>query len=132
MSLEDHVGDIIRKARAMSRVSADTAAKSAGLAGAELDALEESGRYSAPPDFLKLAGLLGLDGQKLEKIAEGWLPSEKDLTRWRELRCITTTQGGMAVNCYLVWMKCPGKRRCSTRAGRPNPSWILLRRISSN
>jgi hydroxyacylglutathione hydrolase len=47
--------------------------------------------------------LIGLDPAKLEGIAEGWLPSVKDLSTWRRLRCITTDTGGMAVNCYLVW-----------------------------
>ena len=46
---------------------------------------------------------MGLHPGKLEAIANGWLPAEKDLSAWRELRCITTTAGGMAVNCYLVW-----------------------------
>ena len=47
--------------------------------------------------------MVGLDPGKLEAIANGWLPSVKDLGVWRELRRITTTAGGMAVNCYLVW-----------------------------
>jgi len=29
------------------------------------------------------------------------LPSVKDLSLWRELRCITTSAGGMAVNCLF-------------------------------
>src|SRR5206468_3728105 len=40
---------------------------------------------------------------KLEAVAGGWTPSEKDLGVWRELRCATTAAGGMAVNCYLIW-----------------------------
>jgi hydroxyacylglutathione hydrolase len=103
MSLEDHVGDIIRKARAMSETSATVAARAAGVSEADLDELEESGQCGGRPDFGKLAEAIGLDGAKLEFIARGWLPAEKDLGRWRELRCITTTEGGMAVNCYLVW-----------------------------
>ncbi len=103
MSLEDHVGDIIRKARAMSETSVIVAARAAGVSEVELDELEESGQCESRPDFRKLAEAVGLDGAKLEAIAGGWLPAEKDLSRWRELRCITTTEGGMAVNCYLVW-----------------------------
>jgi hydroxyacylglutathione hydrolase len=103
MSLEDHVGDIIHKGRAMSQVPASVAAKAAGLSEAELGALEESGHCAGQPDFRKLAGAIGLDGGKLEAVAGGWLPAEQDLSRWRELRRITTTEGGMAVNCYLVW-----------------------------
>jgi glyoxylase-like metal-dependent hydrolase (beta-lactamase superfamily II) len=103
MNLEDHVGDIIRKARTMSRVSTEAAAKAAALTESELAAIEESGILHQGVDFIALGQLIGLNGSKLEAIAKGWLPSEKDLGVWRELRCITSTAGGMAVNCYLVW-----------------------------
>jgi len=103
MNLEDHVGDIIRKARAMSKVSTDQAARAAGLTEAELATLEESGQVARKPNYAPLATLIGLQPAKLEAIANGWLPSEKDLGTWRELRCVTTTGGGMAVNCYLAW-----------------------------
>jgi hydroxyacylglutathione hydrolase len=103
MNLEDHVGDIVRKARAMSKVSAAAAARVAGLTEAELAILEESGGVQNNPKLAALAELTGLHPGKLEAIAKGWLPAAKDLSRWRELRCITTTSGGMAVNCYLAW-----------------------------
>jgi hydroxyacylglutathione hydrolase len=103
MNLEDHAGDIIRKARAMSGVSSEAAAKAAGLSTAELAALEESGRLQGQVNFVPLSSLLGLDGRKLETIAKGWLPSPKAPDQWRELRPITTTGGGMTVNCYLIW-----------------------------
>ena len=103
MNLEDHLGDIIRKARGMSNVSAGTAARAAGLTETDLAVLEESGQAAQKPNLAALAELVGLHPGKLEAIASGWLPSIKDLSTWRELRCITTTAGGMAVNCYLVW-----------------------------
>jgi glyoxylase-like metal-dependent hydrolase (beta-lactamase superfamily II) len=103
MNLEDHVGDVIRKARTMSAVSADAAAKAAGLSEAELAALEDSGRVTGNPDFKTLAAQIGLDSDKLKAMAAGWLPSEKDLGAWRELRVITTIGSGMAVNSYLIW-----------------------------
>jgi hydroxyacylglutathione hydrolase len=103
MNLEDHVGDIIRKARLMSNVSAGTAANAAGLTTAELGTLEESGQTAPAPNYQALAPLLGLDPAKLQRVANGWLPTAKDLETWRELRCITTSSGGMSVNCYLVW-----------------------------
>ena len=104
MNLEDHLGDITRKARGdMSQVSAAAAAKAAGLSGAELVALEETGRIDKQPDFAALAKLIGLNPAKLEGIAKGWLPAEKDLGLWRELRVFTTAGEGMTVNCYLVW-----------------------------
>ncbi len=103
MYLEDHLGDIIRKARAMSNVSTAAAAGAAGLTEAELGELEESGEAPNSPNLPALAKLTGLHPDKLADIAKGWLPSPKDLSAWRELRCITTDTGGMAVNCYLVW-----------------------------
>ena len=72
MNLEDHLGDIIRKARAMSDVSASAAAKAAGLTEAELGVLEESGTTDKKPNFQALAALIGLNGSKLESIGNGW------------------------------------------------------------
>jgi hydroxyacylglutathione hydrolase len=103
MNLEDHLGDIIRKARGMSNVTATAAARVAGLTDEELAALEETGQAPKTLNVAALADLVGLHPGKLEGITKGWLPTEMDLSVWRELRCITTTSGGMAVNCYLVW-----------------------------
>jgi glyoxylase-like metal-dependent hydrolase (beta-lactamase superfamily II) len=105
MNLEDHLGDILAKARAMSTVPAEAAAQAAGLSLAEMAELEKSGRVPAARtlDFNALAKLLDLDALKLEGIAKGWTPSSKDLGQWRELRCVTTTAGDMPVNCYLAW-----------------------------
>jgi hydroxyacylglutathione hydrolase len=103
MNLEDHLGDVIRKARAMSGVSAEAAAQAVGLAPAELAALEESGNVTKRPNFAALALSIGLHAGKLESLAHGWLPAKVDLGRWRELRQISTTRRGNTVHCYLVW-----------------------------
>jgi len=103
VTLEDHLGDILSKARAMSRVTAADAARAAGLSEAELAELEASGRVNRQPDFAALAALLGLDAAKLQGIAKGWLPAARDLSTWRELRRYTTSEGELAVNAYLVW-----------------------------
>ncbi len=103
MNLEDHIGDIVRKARAMTGVSVETAARAAGLSARELETLEESGQAAGDVNFRALAEAVGLTPAKLEALAAGWTPSAKDLGLWRELRCITNSTGGMAVNCYLVW-----------------------------
>ena len=102
MNLEDNLGDIIRKARAMTNVSAADAAKAAGINEAELTAVEETGKASKPVNYMALAKLIGLDGAKLEQIAKGWTPKAQDLSAWRELRQITTAKD-YSVNCYLVW-----------------------------
>ena len=87
----------------MSGVSAATAAKAAGISETELSGLEETGRAARPPDFKALAGLIGLNAAKLEGIAQGWHPAEKDLSPWHELRVFTTAGEGITVNCFLVW-----------------------------
>jgi len=103
MNLEDHLGDIIRKARAMTNVSTAAAASAAGLSESELNALEESGQTAKKINAAALAPLLGLNTAKLEGIINGWLPSAKDLSIWREIRVVTTTGDGLSVNCFLVW-----------------------------
>ncbi len=103
MNLEDHVGDVIRKGRAMSGVSSGDAARAAGLNEGELAALESSGKASGKINFAALAPLVGLQPDKLARLAGGWSPSPKDLGTWRELRQISTAQGGNQVHCYLAW-----------------------------
>ncbi len=103
MNLEDHLGDIIRKARLMTKVAPEAAARAAGLTEAELSALEDTGTVTKRPDFKALAGLIGLNAAKLEGIANGWLPPAIDTGAWREIRHLTTSEGGMAVHNYLVW-----------------------------
>src|SRR5580704_4058541 len=104
MKLEDHLGDIISKARAMSQVSASAAAGAAGISEKELSSLEETGNAgNLKINFAALGQAVGLNPQKLEAIAKGWLPAEKDMSIWRELRTFTTAGDGLTVNCYLVW-----------------------------
>ena len=87
----------------MSNVSPAVGASAAGLSEGELSTLEETGQSPRKPDFVALASLIGLHPAKLEQLAGGWSPSPKDLSTWRELRCITTTSEGITVNCYLAW-----------------------------
>jgi len=103
MNLEDHLGDIIGKARAMSGVSTAAAAGVAGISETELTALETTGQIGKRPDFAALANLVGLNPARLEGIASGWHPGGKDLSVWCELRQISTTEGGNTVHCYLIW-----------------------------
>jgi glyoxylase-like metal-dependent hydrolase (beta-lactamase superfamily II) len=105
VELEDHVGDIVRKGRLQAGVSLPAAAQAAGLAPAELTALENSGIPPRKPDYAALAALLTLHARKLEDIANGWRPAPADLRRWRELRQITTFGQAYAANCHLVWDK---------------------------
>lgn len=103
MNLEDNLGDIIRKARKAGNVSPEAAAAAAGISVEQLAELESSGQLKGTINYSGLAAALHLDAAKLQSIANGWLPSPKDLGTWRELRVISTEQGGNVVNCYLVW-----------------------------
>jgi hydroxyacylglutathione hydrolase len=104
MNLEDHLGDIVRKARDLSNVSAATAAAAAGIHESQLSAFEETGNAAGMKiNFAALAKAIGLNPQKLEGIVKGWLPSQKDLSTWHELRVFTTAGDDLTVNSYLVW-----------------------------
>jgi glyoxylase-like metal-dependent hydrolase (beta-lactamase superfamily II) len=101
--LEDHLGDILRKARAAANVSTQAAAKAGGLSERDLRELEDSGNSPSHLNLPALASALGLHPEKLEGIGEGWVPLPADVGLWRELRVISTTRLGNTVNCYLVW-----------------------------
>ena len=103
MTLEDHLGDIIRKARGMSDVSPGQAAVAAGITEQELSELETSGKSAKPVDHERLGTALGLDPKKLAGIASGWLPAARDPGGWRELHAVNTQANDISVNCYLVW-----------------------------
>jgi hypothetical protein len=103
MNLEDHIGDIIRKARAMSGVAASAAASAAQISETQLSDLEETGETGAKINFSELGKILALHPNKLEAIANGWLPTQKDLSQWREIRVFSSSGEGLTVNCYLVW-----------------------------
>ena len=74
----------------MTNVSTATAASAAGISESELAALEETGQCAQKINFTALAPLIRLNAAKLEAIANGWLPSPRDLSIWREIRVITT------------------------------------------
>jgi glyoxylase-like metal-dependent hydrolase (beta-lactamase superfamily II) len=103
MQLEDHFGDIIRKIRKANGIALSVAATTASVSESNLDAIEQSGKISAKLNIAALAKAIGLDPKKLEGIANGYLPSPKDLSAWRELRGFTTAAEDLTVNCYLVW-----------------------------
>ena len=103
MQLEDHAGDIIRKARTMSGVSAAAAAAAAGISETELATFETTGDLATPADFTALSQLVGLSAPKLAAIVNGWQPAPKALSCWQQLRVFTTAGEGLTVNCFLIW-----------------------------
>lgn len=103
MQLEDHIGDIIHKARAIRGLSATETGAIAGLTEPEFAAFEESGRVPKQFNLAAVATALGLDKAKLERIAAGWVPQVQNLARWHKLELISSTAGSNTVNCYLIW-----------------------------
>jgi hydroxyacylglutathione hydrolase len=103
MMLEDHAGDIVQKSRKAARVSAAVAAQSAGLSLDEYEAFESTGECSRRPNYEALAPLLALHPGRLAAIANGWTHVAPDISQWRQLRQVSTTLHGNAVNAYLVW-----------------------------
>jgi hydroxyacylglutathione hydrolase len=103
MNLEDHAGDIIRKARSMAGVPVGAAAAKVGLAIEPYRALERSGVIPAGVNVRAVAELVGLNGAKLEQLASGWRPKPVEVARWRSLSVVTTAEDDMSVNCFLVW-----------------------------
>lgn len=100
---EDHIGDVIHKARALRGVPALTAAMAAGLTVTELMELERSGRCPRTPDYERLGTVLGLSGARLARLASGVSAPVVTLPRSITLECITTEQYGNATNAYVVW-----------------------------
>jgi glyoxylase-like metal-dependent hydrolase (beta-lactamase superfamily II) len=103
MTLEDHLGDVLQKARLHAEVTIDEAARAAGLTVPELETIEAAGIVARPPAYPALASLLELDAPKLARLAEGWQPRPVDLNVWRELRAVSSSGAGYGVNSYLVW-----------------------------
>jgi hypothetical protein len=62
MSLEDSIGDILRKARISTATSTAAAAKAAGLSEADYEAMESTGKAPAGTRFGPLGDLLTIGG----------------------------------------------------------------------
>jgi glyoxylase-like metal-dependent hydrolase (beta-lactamase superfamily II) len=99
--LEDHVGDVVRKARLMQGTTAETAAQTARMSTKDWKRFEEEGQ-PLPQDWSALASLLILDAAKLHALANGWTPNPLDLSRWPGFQCLVSQGNGMSVNGYLV------------------------------
>ena len=119
MLLEDHVGDVLRKARLGRGVPLERAAAASRMRPEQLAEFEERGGPSNGIDFDAVGDLLNLDGEKLRRIAEGWLPAAHELSRWQCLRKIENDHGGMAVNCFLLW------DRFSQEAALFDTAWVV-------
>ncbi|MBT5707105.1 MAG: MBL fold metallo-hydrolase, partial [Verrucomicrobia bacterium] len=119
MPLEDHAGDVIRKSRMGLGISSSEVAAAGQINEDTLAKFEEDGAPTNGIHFENIASLLTLDGGKLNAIASGWEPQKQDVSRWHHLRHIETDDGGMAVNCFLIWDQNTGE------AALFDTGWIL-------
>jgi glyoxylase-like metal-dependent hydrolase (beta-lactamase superfamily II) len=103
MQLEDHPGDILRKARALTGLSTTAAAQAGGMSEAALADFEATGQPPAAADLAGLAAKAGLQPEKFAALVSGWRPTPNNLSIWRHLQMFTTAGEGLTVNCYLVW-----------------------------
>jgi glyoxylase-like metal-dependent hydrolase (beta-lactamase superfamily II) len=97
------VGDIVSKARASTSLTAEEAARVAGVSLADYEQFEDSGKVPAGTNFPALGASVGVNGERVAAIARGWLPRAVDTGAWREFRQITTAGPSFRVHCYLAW-----------------------------
>lgn len=74
----------------------------AGLSEGRLQEWETEGDLEGSVEVGALAERLGLDVAKAQAVARGWEPKPVDMSRWRELRMVTTAEG-FAVNSFMAW-----------------------------
>ena len=75
MQLEDHIGDIIGKARKGLKIEIHQAAEIANLSSTQYSRFEEEGIIDPELNLVELGELLGIRTEKLSVIADGWEPS---------------------------------------------------------
>jgi len=102
MPLEDHIGDICRKARLQTKAELTDAASAAGLDVVGLQKWETDGVTDLPVNIEALSSLLELDPFKAVAVAQGWEPQGLDISQWQNLSVITTNEG-FDVNSFVVW-----------------------------
>ena len=98
MTLEDHAGDVVGKARKGLGLSPGQVTEAGGFTAEGYGRFEEDGTFDELPDFEKIGALLHLAAHKLATIATGWRPRTADLEANKTVRQITTNEG-MEVHC---------------------------------
>ena len=102
MTLEDHAGDVVGKARKGLGVSPEQVTEAGGFTAESYAKFEQDGTYDELPDLVKIGELLHLNPDKLATIISGWHPRAADLEANKTVRQITTNEG-MEAHCYLLW-----------------------------
>ncbi len=103
MGLEDHAGDMIRKSRMGLGIEREAVAALAQVTDTRLADYEDAGTNPQDLDLQAVAARLELAPEALQAVAQGWVPAAHDLNRWQHLEVIESDEGGMSVNCFLIW-----------------------------
>jgi len=101
--LEDHAGDIVRKSRMGLNVPLETILQKSGLNQEALARFEDNGRVDNEISWEGVCKLLELSPKKFQDILSGWTPTPVAQDSSPQLRQISTDDGGMQVNAFLVW-----------------------------
>lgn len=127
-NLEDYFGDIVGKAMVGRGVSSHALAEQSGLSVFDIGRVTS---YDLIPDeamIHKIADTLGLDGKKLTRVANGWVP-EGGNDRFQSERVNVDRvilSAGMEVNAYV--MKCleTGEGALIDAGGQPDRISALI------
>ncbi len=130
-TLEDFFGDIVGKARRGLGFSEESLADAAGLSAGDIGRIEAYEFTPGEDGILALAGSLDLDGQKLMRIANGWVPeygnAPHDDGRLSVER--TILDAGMEVNAYAMKCKATGEGAIVDAGGQANRILALAERM---
>lgn len=101
--LEDHAGDVVRKSRMGLNIPVDTILLKSGLNQDALDRFESDGIVEGEPSWDAVCELLELNPTAFQAVLRGWTPDPISLESIPQIRQISTDDGGMQVNAFLVW-----------------------------
>lgn len=100
--LENHIGDVIARARKLKGINLETLAEAIGVDTRVLDEIEQTGNLDKlDRQIFKLTSLLGLNESKFIKILNGWKPLPIDISPWRYLWVIKC-EDEFRTNVYII------------------------------
>lgn len=104
MTLEDELGDVVRKARRGNALSERALAGSVGLPEREIREIEAYRLTPNPDTIARIAEALHLKAPALASLAAGkYQPDCPPLSQWGCIEALQSRYGSMTVNCYLIW-----------------------------
>ena len=133
-TLEDFFGDIVGKAMRGLGIGADEIGASVGLSGSDMGRITS---YDLIPDdetIRRLAGTLSLDGDKLVKVARGWVPEGGNDAFANDRVAVDRVilSAGMEVNAYVLKCQKTGEGALIDAGGQVERIMKLIETTSAN